>query len=287
MTYVAYGPLGPAPGPRGLRPTCARWRRLGPVQLRLPARPGHGPEPASRTRTPSSSPSRCPGPDGEPCYAMLHRPMWDLGWFRAGRGRAPAGRDHRRAARHLDLLRAGRRGARPTSRRWLILRDHRLRRAVASTRSRSSRSAAGPPPMRVPEGWLLIHHGVTGDAPERLGPHDTRRVRLRRRGDAARPGRPRPGDRPHGRAAPRAGDRGRADRHRAQRRLPDRDRAGRRRARSSSTAWPTRRSASPGWTAAHDRPRLGGGASHDRADRSAHRCRRGRPVRHLRHRRRA
>ena len=21
---------------------------------------------------------------------------------------------------------------------------------------------AGPPPLRIPEGWLLVHHGVTG-----------------------------------------------------------------------------------------------------------------------------
>ena len=31
-------------------------------------------------------PEPVPGPDGEPCYAMLHRPMWDLSWIRAGEG---------------------------------------------------------------------------------------------------------------------------------------------------------------------------------------------------------
>ena len=29
-------------------------------------------------------PEPVPGPDGRPAYAMLHRPMWDLGWFREG-----------------------------------------------------------------------------------------------------------------------------------------------------------------------------------------------------------
>jgi beta-1,2-mannobiose phosphorylase / 1,2-beta-oligomannan phosphorylase len=34
---------------------------------------------------------------------------------------------------------------------------------------------AGPPPMRVDEGWLLIHHGVTGEAPVGFDP-TTQRV---------------------------------------------------------------------------------------------------------------
>ena len=28
---------------------------------------------------------------------------------------------------------------------------------------------AGPPPIRVDEGWLLIHHGVTGMADAKIG----------------------------------------------------------------------------------------------------------------------
>jgi predicted GH43/DUF377 family glycosyl hydrolase len=29
---------------------------------------------------------------------------------------------------------------------------------------------AGPPPVRVDEGWLVIHHGVTGEQPEGFDP---------------------------------------------------------------------------------------------------------------------
>ncbi len=29
---------------------------------------------------------------------------------------------------------------------------------------------AGPPPLRVPEGWLVLHHGVTGFIPEGFDP---------------------------------------------------------------------------------------------------------------------
>ena len=54
---------------------------------------------------------------------------------------------------------------------------------------------AGPPPIRVPEGWLLIHHGVSGVEVEGWGPQQ--HLVLRGRRDAARPGRPRPRARPH------------------------------------------------------------------------------------------
>ena len=56
---------------------------------------------------------------------MLHRPMWDLGWFRDGETvHLPAGVTDA-AARHLDLLRARRRG-RADIRALTRPRDHRL-----------------------------------------------------------------------------------------------------------------------------------------------------------------
>lgn len=84
MSYVAYGPLGPKPA-LAVSKDLVAWERLGPIQFAYQADldtdlnlfPNkdvvHFPEPV-------------PGPDGEPCFAMLHRPMWDLGWFRPGEG---------------------------------------------------------------------------------------------------------------------------------------------------------------------------------------------------------
>ena len=108
MTYVAYGPLGPRLA-LAVSDDLPHWRRLGPVQF------GYQPDlDTDLGLFPNKDavffPEPVPEPDGGPAYAMLHRPMWDLGWFRPGRGRPSAGRSHRRAARHLDLLRAGRRG---------------------------------------------------------------------------------------------------------------------------------------------------------------------------------
>ena len=82
MTYVAFGPLGPRLGARRLD-DLRHWRRLGPVQFAY--------EPRLDTDLnlfPNKDavffPEPVPGPDGEPAYAMLHRPMWDLGWIRQG-----------------------------------------------------------------------------------------------------------------------------------------------------------------------------------------------------------
>ena len=34
-------------------------------------------------------PEPVPGPDGEPAFALLHRPMWDLGWANPAEGETP------------------------------------------------------------------------------------------------------------------------------------------------------------------------------------------------------
>ena len=92
MTYVAYGPMGPRlalASSEDLR----SWRRLGPVLF------GYEPElQLDFNLFPNKDavffPEPVPGPDGEPCWAMLHRPMWDLGWIRAGEGNVlPVGLD--------------------------------------------------------------------------------------------------------------------------------------------------------------------------------------------------
>ena len=107
-------------------------------------------------------PEPVPGPDGEPCFAVLHRPMWDLDVDRARAGRQlPAGLTDDRPGIWIsyvpvDDVRARRRAARPT---W---REHRLV-ALPEFAFEALKIGAGPPPIRVPEGWLLIHHGVTGE----------------------------------------------------------------------------------------------------------------------------
>ncbi|OIV37888.1 glycosidase [Mangrovactinospora gilvigrisea] len=158
MSYVAFGPLGPRPA-LAVSENLVDWTRLGPVQFAY--QPGldtdlnlfpnkdvvHFPEPV-------------PGPDGTPSYAMLHRPMWDLGWFRPGEGvHLPAGLTDERPGiwisyapaeeveRDITAL------ARPRHHRPVALGEHSWEEL---------KIGAGPAPIRVEEGWLLIHHGVSG-----------------------------------------------------------------------------------------------------------------------------
>ncbi len=113
-------------------------------------------------------PERVPDPDGRPSYAMLHRPMWDLGWFREGETvHLPAGVTDERPG-HLDLLRPrrARRGRHPRTR---ATPGPPLCRAV-HVPYEELKIGAGPPPVRVDEGWLLIHHGVSGEQPVGFDP---------------------------------------------------------------------------------------------------------------------
>ncbi|MFE2645392.1 glycoside hydrolase family 130 protein [Streptomyces nigra] len=158
MSYVAYGPLGPKPA-LAVSENLVDWERLGPLQFAyqpdldtdLNLFPNkdvvHFPEPV-------------PGPDGAMCYAMLHRPMWDLGWFRPGEGvHLPAGLSDERPGIWISYV--------PVDEVKQDLgaltrpRHHRLV-ALSEYSWEELKIGAGPAPIRVDEGWLLIHHGVSG-----------------------------------------------------------------------------------------------------------------------------
>ncbi|WP_189702277.1 glycoside hydrolase family 130 protein [Streptomyces chromofuscus] len=158
MSYVAYGPLGPKPA-LAVSEDLVNWERLGPIQFEyqpdldtdLNLFPNkdvvHFPEPV-------------PGPDGEMYYAMLHRPMWDLGWFRPGEGvHLPAGVTDERPGIWISYVPVDevkqdiRALARPRHHRLVALSEHPWEEL---------KIGAGPAPIRVEEGWLLIHHGVSG-----------------------------------------------------------------------------------------------------------------------------
>ncbi|MFI6832641.1 glycosidase [Kribbella sp. NPDC050241] len=166
MTYVAYGPLGPRPA-LAVSSDLRNWERLGPLHFEY--------QPSLDTDLnlfPNKDtvffPEPVPGPDGEPSYAMLHRPMWDLGWFREGEGvHLPAGITDARPGIWVSLV--------PVSmveddvRNLVHLRSHRLV-AMSEHPFEEVKIGAGPAPLRVPEGWLVIHHGVTGEQPHGFDP---------------------------------------------------------------------------------------------------------------------
>jgi len=166
MTYVAYGPLGPRLA-LAVSEDLRSWRRLGPVQFAY--QPGLD---TDLNLFPNKDavffPEPVPDPEGRPSYAMLHRPMWDLGWFREGETvHLPAGVTDERPGIWVSYVPVHeveadvRSLARP--------RDHRCV-AMSVHPYEELKIGAGPPPLRVDEGWLLVHHGVTGEAPEGWDP---------------------------------------------------------------------------------------------------------------------
>ena len=158
MSYVAFGPLGPKPA-LAVSGDVTDWRRLGPIQF------AYQPDlDTDLNLFPNKDvvlfPEPVPGPDGTPCYAMLHRPMWDLGWFRPGEGvHLPAGLDDERPGIWISYVPVAEAEGDITA--LTRPRNHKLV-ALSQYEWESLKIGAGPAPIRVDEGWLLIHHGVSG-----------------------------------------------------------------------------------------------------------------------------
>jgi len=158
MSYVAFGPLGPKPA-IAVSTDGRTWRRLGPLQFAY--------EDALDTDLnlfPNKDvvffPDVVPDPDGTPSIALLHRPMWDFGFVRpAERPPLPAGLTDDRASIWIsyvpveDAVRDLSALVRPGGHRFV---------AGPAFEWEALKIGAGPAPLRVPEGWLLLHHGVTG-----------------------------------------------------------------------------------------------------------------------------
>jgi len=171
MTYVGYGPLGPRLS-LAVSEDLEHWQRLGPVQFTY--------QPDLETDLclfPNKDavffPEPVPGPDGRPCYAMLHRPMWDLGWIRQGETvHLPAGITDERPGIWISYIPVEQV---ETDIRALVRPQNHRCVALPRYAYEELKIGAGPPPVRVDEGWLLIHHGVTGEVPDAWDP-TTQRV---------------------------------------------------------------------------------------------------------------
>lgn len=158
MTYVAYGPLGPRTA-IAVSSDLREWRRLGPALFRyqddldMDLNLFHNkdtvffPEPVT-------------APDGREALAVLHRPMWDLGETKPGQGvRVPAGVDDERQSIWISYIPLA--AVREDLSALTLWEQHRF---VAGPEFpfEALKIGGGPPPRRVPEGWLVLHHGVTG-----------------------------------------------------------------------------------------------------------------------------
>jgi len=158
MTYVAYGPLGPRTA-IAVSSDLREWRRLGPALFRyqddldMDLNLFHNkdtvffPEPVT-------------APDGREALAVLHRPMWDLGETKPGQGvRVPAGVEDERQSIWISYIPLA--DVRDDLAALTLWEQHRF---VAGPEFpfEALKIGGGPPPRRIPEGWLVLHHGVTG-----------------------------------------------------------------------------------------------------------------------------
>jgi predicted GH43/DUF377 family glycosyl hydrolase len=158
MTYVAFGPLGPKPAV-ATSTDLRTWTRLGPIQFRY-----EGELDTDLNLFPNKDvvffPEPVPGPEGKLCYAALHRPMWDLGWILGGRHTyLPAGLTDDRPSIWISYVPVE--DVQRDVRALVRLGQHRLV-AMPEYDFEVVKIGAGPPPLRVSEGWLLLHHGVSG-----------------------------------------------------------------------------------------------------------------------------
>jgi len=159
MSYVAFGPLGPRPA-LAVSTDGAAWTRLGPVQFAY--------DDALDTDLnlfPNKDvvilPEVVPDPEGRPSFAVLHRPMWDLSFARPGeQPPLPAGTTDARAAIWISYVDADE-AARDV--RALTRPGRHTFLAGARDGWEEAKIGAGPAPVRVDEGWLLLYHGVSGE----------------------------------------------------------------------------------------------------------------------------
>ena len=159
MTYVAFGPLGPKAA-LAVSDDLLRWRRLGPLHF------DYQPDLDADLNLFANKdvvwfPEPVPAPDGTLAYAVVHRPLWDLGFTRGGGTEVvmPAGTTDSRPGMWISYVPVE--AAKDDLAALTHVRWHRPL-ALPKFDWETLRIGAGPPPLRVERGWLLIHHGVSG-----------------------------------------------------------------------------------------------------------------------------
>ncbi len=158
MTYVAYGPLGPRTA-LAVSTDLREWRRLGPVMFAF--------DDALDTdlnlfhnKDAVFFPEPVLAPDGVRSFAVLHRPMWDLSETKADQGvLLPAGITDPRQSIWISYVPVE---AVMQDLSALVLWNQHRFLAGPEYPFEVTKIGGGPAPVRVPEGWLLLHHGVTG-----------------------------------------------------------------------------------------------------------------------------
>jgi beta-1,2-mannobiose phosphorylase / 1,2-beta-oligomannan phosphorylase len=134
MAYTGYGPEGPRVA-IAASPDLARWERYGLARFGSALN-------AFANKDGTFLPEPVAGPDGRPAYALIHRPANEE---RPGIWISFAPADEVEQDPRSIVRPEGHRPVAYPEQPWEELKI-----------------GAGPPPMRTPEGWLLVYHGVSG-----------------------------------------------------------------------------------------------------------------------------
>lgn len=159
MTYVAFGPTGPRPA-LAVSDDLEQWSRLGPVLFDYDDTLD-----VDLNLFPNKDvvffPEIVAAPDGTPSFAALHRPMWELSFMRPEEVTTPpAVAPDARPSIWISYVPVAE--VRADIRNLVRFGSHRFVAGPAHDWE-ALKIGAGPAPLRVPEGWLLIHHGVSGE----------------------------------------------------------------------------------------------------------------------------
>ncbi|BDV29913.1 glycoside hydrolase family 130 protein [Microbacterium terricola] len=166
MTYVAYGPLGPRTAV-AVSTDLREWQRLGPALFRYDDALDMDLN-LFHNKDTSFFPEPVTAPDGTRSLAVLHRPMWDLDETKAGQGiRVPAGVTDQRQSIWISYVPLD---AVESDLGALTLWGQHRFVAGPEFAFEELKIGGGPPPRRVPEGWLVMHHGVTGVLEDAFAP---------------------------------------------------------------------------------------------------------------------
>lgn len=159
MTYVAFGPLGPRTAV-ATSTDLRHWTRRGPVLYRwdLDAEVDLN---LFHNKDTAFFPEPVSAPDGVRSLAVLHRPMGMLRPFRGDDPptSTPPWPAEPRQSIWISFVPLAE--VRRDPRALTLWQGHRF--VVGPEYPwEELKIGGGPPPLRVPEGWLVLHHGVTG-----------------------------------------------------------------------------------------------------------------------------
>lgn len=155
MTYTALGPAG-ARVAVATSTDLFHWTRLGLLHF---APEGPLDLNAYANKDAAFFPDIVADPRGRPALAVLHRPGARVSTQRDGAGLAPVPSSEGRESIWLSFLSPD---GTPTA-----LTEVYGHRVLATPRHpwEALKIGAGPPPLRIPAGWLVIYHGVSRQPP--------------------------------------------------------------------------------------------------------------------------